>query len=159
MRISDWSSDVCSSDLRTDIGEAVHHIAGAEREARQQDEGGVQRQPGGALFGSDLGHLPDSLQRWAVMRAGTTSTAPLSTTTALMAALDWVFMTRTTSPAAPSSRARPWTVSCLRSVFRLMTTRLFLATITGVCSSVLRMTCWARIGRRGVLPMGGGRPE
>src|SRR3546814_12951893 len=104
MRISDWSSDVCSSDLRTDIGEAVHHIAGAEREARQQDEGGVQRQPGGALFGSDLGHLPDSLQRWAVMRAGTTSTAPLSTTTALMAALDWVFMTRTTSPAGSEER-------------------------------------------------------
>src|SRR3546814_20445515 len=41
----------------------------------QQDGGGIAGQPGGGRGGgSGLGHLPDSLQRWAVLRRGSTST-------------------------------------------------------------------------------------
>src|SRR3546814_14045715 len=91
-----------------DVGQAVHHVTGAERQAEQQDGGGIAGQPGGGRGGgSGLGHLPDSLQRWAVLRRGRTSTAPLSTPTALPTLLDWLFITRTTAPSAPSSQARP----------------------------------------------------
>src|SRR3546814_12090975 len=42
MRISDWSSDVCSSDLQPGRRDRVEKIAGAARDhARQQGAGGV----------------------------------------------------------------------------------------------------------------------
>src|SRR3546814_2733542 len=53
MRISDWSSDVCSSDLLAEEGgDAAEHVVGAEREQQrcdrpepeqQQDAGDAQR--------------------------------------------------------------------------------------------------------------------
>src|SRR5690606_33714784 len=144
---------VDGAELRfgADVGEAAHHVAGAERDADQPDDGGGAGEPGCGCE-SSLGHLPESLQRWAVVRAGTTSTTPMSMTTALTTVLELVFMTRTTSPSAPLSRARPWAVSCMRSVCSCSVTRLFFATKTGVCRSVVRMMSCARIGRRGVMP-------
>src|SRR3546814_11980256 len=91
-----------------DVGQAVHHVAGAERQAEQQDGGGIAGQPGGGRGGgTGLGHLPDSLPRWAVLRRGRTSTATLSTTTELTTLWDWLFMTRTSPHLATASRIKP----------------------------------------------------
>src|SRR3546814_19758031 len=46
MRISDWSSDVCSSDLAARVGEADHLRAGALRlEEERREVGSVERVP------------------------------------------------------------------------------------------------------------------
>src|SRR3546814_3593921 len=44
MRISDWSSDVCSSDLRVEGGQAeIGHVERGDAEARRQRRAGADR--------------------------------------------------------------------------------------------------------------------
>src|SRR3546814_6751721 len=65
MRISDWSSDVCSSDLKVAVGE---HLAVEQRVApRQQvDQEHPQAGDGDAGFGPDLDAVEPVLLRTAV---------------------------------------------------------------------------------------------
>src|SRR3546814_14573474 len=68
MRISDWSSDVCSSDLAADAGEAAGGLTACnknasrgEKHGRPQEEGAVERPH--PLRRSRLRGLPAALLR------------------------------------------------------------------------------------------------
>src|SRR3546814_2125265 len=61
MRISDWSSDVCSSDLLCLLGELIHHLAdlgrhGIDRELEREAERVVR---GRLQHGDDLGGVDE----------------------------------------------------------------------------------------------------
>src|SRR3546814_8475634 len=53
MRISDWSSDVCSSDLRQ------HPLSRAQRNSRRADRKARAQELGNSRAGSDAGRLAD----------------------------------------------------------------------------------------------------
>src|SRR3546814_4183394 len=57
MRISDWSSDVCSSDLEEDAGERRHRAAGAEQAQRFAGKAFGARGKGGEGVARDLAHM------------------------------------------------------------------------------------------------------
>src|SRR3546814_10814929 len=68
MRISDWSSDVCSSDLRGHLLRQSQSLVSQDREARTQDHAGPAPQGGGrparpGLRGPQHRHLEEDAGR------------------------------------------------------------------------------------------------
>src|SRR3546814_1927477 len=77
MRISDWSSDVCSSDLRADVGQETHVLAVDEQLAGDQAHGEAAcalEERGGDQLGAVLVELDtafrDDLDQRSGVRAG-----------------------------------------------------------------------------------------
>src|SRR3546814_4319753 len=58
MRISDWSSDVCSSDLEPDNERGSHGVCGSHRERQCAHAVVIARQQHGVAF-DDLGEMRD----------------------------------------------------------------------------------------------------
>src|SRR3546814_10739730 len=57
MRISDWSSDVCSSDLRPRL---VSSVSGGKRMIRRFNDEGIERLGGGNIRIECVGHFTGS---------------------------------------------------------------------------------------------------
>src|SRR3546814_17741998 len=106
MRISDWSSDVCSSDL---IGTEAARLTGAVLEARSE---GRKAPPlgGFAPAGSRPAAAPD---RFAILPPGIPHDEPASPARFL---LDWGSFNRCPPAATPAPAAPIRSASCRENV-------------------------------------------